>query len=130
MAGYNITDDVDTTDLGIVIRETLSGGSGATPIPLPDQDPSDALLIPTQGATNSISLSGKIVGDLATLQAFIVKLQKWKADGGKLSSDNITYVSALNGSFSVRVANESHDWNGGNPRTLFYSLELVEGTFG
>ena len=127
---YTITDDVDTTSLGIVQRETLSGGSGAVPIPLPDQDPSDAILIPTQGATTAIFLSGKKTGDLATLQTFIAKLLKWKNDGGKLSSDNISYTSTLNGTFSMRVANESHDWVGGNPRTLVYSLELVEGTFG
>ena len=130
MVNYTMTDEVDTTILPNIQRENESGGSGATPIPLPDQDPSEALLIPTQGATSAYSIAGRFIGTIPEIATFVAKIKKWKADGGKLSTDNLTYVSPIDGTASVRVANEAHDWNAGNPRTCFYSLELVEGTFG
>ena len=126
---YQIIDDVDTTSLGNVSSDGSSQSNGLLPITLPESDSSEALLIPTTGPSLRFNISAIITGDVSTLRTFIAKANKWVSDGGKLSKDNVTYNSDLDGSnFSVRAISFSKNWNAGNPRILNYNLELVQGS--
>jgi len=126
---YTIQDDTDTTTLPNIQSDGANPSSGLAPIALPETDASGALLIPTTGPVNRLIVSGMATGSLATLQTFIAKMNKWVADGGKLSKANVTYVTTLNGTFSVRVLSGNWNWIKGNPNALVYNLAMIEGTF-
>lgn len=126
---YTIQDDVDTTTLPNIQNDGLKTGSGLQPIALPDSDASEAILIPILGPLTNLNVRGLATGSLSTLQTFTAKMIKWVEDGGKISKPNITYVTTLNGSFSARVINGDWSWDKGNPNTLPYFLEIVQGTF-
>ncbi len=126
---YTIQDDVDTTTLPNIQSDKLKSSNGLTPIPLPDSDASEAILIPILGPLTNLTVNGIATGSVSTLQTFITKMKKWIADGGKISKDNVTYVTTLNGTFSVRVVNGDWSWDKGNPNILPYFLEMVQGTF-
>ena len=126
---YTIQDDTDTTTLPNIQSDKVKSSSGIQPIPLPESESNEALLIPLLGPLTTITISGVATGSVSTLQTFIAKLEKWITDGGKLSVANVTYVSTLNGTFSVRVSGGDWSWDKGNPNILPYFLEMFEGTF-
>ena len=118
------------TDLGKVQNDTSDESNGLIPITLPESGSDEALLIPTTGSSLSFDLSSKITGDVSTLRTFITKARKWVSDGGKLSKDNITYNSDLDGSgFSVRATRFNKNWVAAKPRILNYTLTFVQGSF-
>lgn len=120
---------LDGTDLGRVNEDAGDSSAGLTPIALPDQDAADTFLVPTTGPVTKFNISGVKSGSLSDLQTFAGKLQEWSAKGGKLSESNLTYVSTLNGTFSVRVLRVNWKWVGGSPNMISYTMELIQGTF-
>ena len=126
---YTIQDDTDTTNLGKIQSDGSEASNGLVPFTLPEQSSSDALLIPTTGPSESFRLSGIFSGTEGQLTTFIAKLRKWTLDGSSLSKSNITYVSPLDGSISVRATNWSKSWIKGDPNKIAYTLTLQKGTF-
>ncbi len=126
---YTIQDDTDTTTLPNIQSDKIKDNNGLTPLPLPDSDASNAILIPIFGPLTNLTVNGIATGNESTLQTFSAKVRKWVADGGKISVDNVTYVSTLRGTFSVRVIDGDSSWDRGNPNILPYFLQMVQGTF-
>lgn len=121
---------IDGTDLGELQIEKIRKDSGVVPMPLPDSDSSETVLMPVTGPVTFITISGKKGGSFADAQTFIGHLDDWITEGGQVSQPNVTFVGDLNpGPFSVRVIAGGWDTNADEPNMVFYNLEMVQGTF-
>ena len=118
------------TDLGKLQQEKLKMDSGIVPMPLPDSDATQTVLMPVMGPVTYIDIAGKKGGTFADAQTFIAQLEDWITKGGKVSESNLTYVGDLNTtSRSVRVINGGWTTNADEPNMVYYNLQMVQGTF-
>lgn len=121
---------INGVDLGTVQEERIRMDSGVTPMPLPDSESTETVLMPVMGPVRYITTSGRKGGSFADAQTFIDYLETWITAGGKVSEPNVTYVGDLNpGPYSVRVIAGGWYTLADEPNMVYYNLEMVEGTF-
>lgn len=104
--------------------------SGITPMPLPDAESSETVLMPIMGPVLYITIAGKKGGTFADALSFIDQLKTWVTEGGKVSESNVVFVGDLNpGPYSVRCINGGWSTNAEEPNMVYYNLEMIQGTF-
>ncbi len=125
-----ITDNINTTILEKVQSERIKKDSGVTPLPVPDQDSSEVVLSPLTGPIAYFTIKGNVTGTLTEAQTFINKLNYWVTIGGKLSTENVSFIGDVNpGPFSVRVIAADWEVSTDGPYVVKYNIQMIQGKF-
>lgn len=130
---------INSIDLGKLQQEKIKKDSGVVPMPLPDSESAETVLMPVTGPVTYINITGKKGGSFSDARTFISYLNDWITRGGQVTESNVTFIGDLNPSATVldgygvvtsatssSITDDSKDWD----VNAFsgYELIIVSGT--
>jgi len=132
---YTLDTLTEGAGLGELQRERYKKGTGISPQPMPLSDSPSTYAFDIEGATATISITGRLIGTGATKSAIQTDLQtkikafKDIADGNQ--DDTIDYISdMLDATIQVKITSFTFEYVAGDVPSVVYTVDLIEAVTG